>query len=596
VARRLLAVALIVAGAACVAIHGIPVPLTVGLHTATAAPDGAYGYRASLPLWLRIGILEAPPDSLEGNHSELVLLEDGAPLGPAHTLHQRIAQGGRGAYSHWLTTIVFSASDNSDVRTNGRAYRFRTTVRLDQRHHTLAWWLIGLSLAAALISVIAFGFLDRARRWSMALLLAAVGATLLSSYAGGVALMALLALAGVCGVVGLVWAAAGVLPGRIRAGVEARIGSVALFLTSVGIGFVTIEAGLRHLENAPIALPSWLTAVPARPVSEEQPYRDLMAGGEEVLLSLPAPVRERLAGRRTVLTMPDDWKLRETTIPGARRAYYWHGALHVYDENFFRRSSPLPPRDPAKFRVVVIGDSLSYGAGVEDAWTYPRILEHKLNQTRPAEVINLGILGHQSEDIARVLETFYDQLQPDLVIYGICHNDFLDAGEGQADGGGVVLPKFFTQGLKSASVLESGINAAGRSLGLMPDFFDQVFARIDSYEPRFARDLRRINDFVRQRSGRVVAAMVLDQVPAVDGRGQQLTRIAEEAARRAGMDVVDTDAYYRKYHGQYLVVSAWEGHPNEWAHAIFAEHLHAHLIDSRCCGLEHTSVKHEGTD
>jgi hypothetical protein len=120
----------------------------------------------------------------------------------------------------------------------------------------------------------------------------------------------------------------------------------------------------------------------------------------------------------------------------------------------------------------------------------------------------------------------------------------------------------------------------------MPDFYDQVLDNIRNYEPRFSRDLHRMNDFVRQKSGRPVIAMVLDQFPITGGRGQQITRIAEEAARRAGMDVVGTDDYYRIYHGQMLAVSAWEGHPNEWAHEIFARMFYRHLIaNARQVGL-----------
>lgn len=54
--------------------------------------------------------------------SSLVLYEDGAPLGPAHTLHDTIREDGGGAFSHWFNAIYFSASDNSDPRTNGRLY------------------------------------------------------------------------------------------------------------------------------------------------------------------------------------------------------------------------------------------------------------------------------------------------------------------------------------------------------------------------------------------------------------------------------------------------------------------------------------------
>jgi len=55
--------------------------------------------------------------------SKMRLLEDGVPIGPAHSLHDDIRQIGLGRYSHWNEVIYFSASDNSDPNNNGRTYQ-----------------------------------------------------------------------------------------------------------------------------------------------------------------------------------------------------------------------------------------------------------------------------------------------------------------------------------------------------------------------------------------------------------------------------------------------------------------------------------------
>ena len=55
----------------------------------------------------------------------LTLYENGSRLGPGASIHDDIRQNGAGRYSHWGKTIYFSASDNSDPRTNGRVYRLR---------------------------------------------------------------------------------------------------------------------------------------------------------------------------------------------------------------------------------------------------------------------------------------------------------------------------------------------------------------------------------------------------------------------------------------------------------------------------------------
>ena len=57
--------------------------------------------------------------------SALRVFEDGRELGPAHAAHSDIRQHGGGRYSHWGDQLYFSASDNSDPRTNGRRYSVR---------------------------------------------------------------------------------------------------------------------------------------------------------------------------------------------------------------------------------------------------------------------------------------------------------------------------------------------------------------------------------------------------------------------------------------------------------------------------------------
>jgi hypothetical protein len=60
------------------------------------------------------------PDS-----STLEIVENDRRLGPAHALHAEIAALGSGRYSHWQGYLVFSSSDNTDPRSNGRIYSIR---------------------------------------------------------------------------------------------------------------------------------------------------------------------------------------------------------------------------------------------------------------------------------------------------------------------------------------------------------------------------------------------------------------------------------------------------------------------------------------
>lgn len=130
-------------------------PLRVTLARAQVQPVAGAAYYAALPrtrfpYW-------APGDAPGADRrSRLRLLEDGVPLGPAHTPHADITREGRGRYSHWRGGLVFSSSDGSDPRANGRHY----AVEAPRSLHPLAWWTlvaVNLPVGWALVRLYASG-------------------------------------------------------------------------------------------------------------------------------------------------------------------------------------------------------------------------------------------------------------------------------------------------------------------------------------------------------------------------------------------------------------------------------------------------------
>lgn len=73
------------------------------------------------------------------------------------------------------------------------------------------------------------------------------------------------------------------------------------------------------------------------------------------------------------------------------------------------------PKPVETKRVVVIGDSFSFGEGVRDSETYPSQLEALLLKT---EVVNLGVLGHGTDQqLLRLRNSAFDY-EPDLILLG----------------------------------------------------------------------------------------------------------------------------------------------------------------------------------
>lgn len=93
-------------------------------------PVGGFAYRGILRL-------DRPGDN-SGTPSPCVVTEDGEPLGPAHASRESIETQGAGRYLHWTDSgLFFSASDNTDPRTNGRTYALVSDYQATRHSATL---------------------------------------------------------------------------------------------------------------------------------------------------------------------------------------------------------------------------------------------------------------------------------------------------------------------------------------------------------------------------------------------------------------------------------------------------------------------------
>ena len=93
-------------------------------------------------------------------------------------------------------------------------------------------------------------------------------------------------------------------------------------------------------------------------------------------------------------------------------------------------------KDPDIYRILALGDSFTFGIGVNSEETYPKILETLLNQTpissklRKYEVMNAGVDGYGTEQEYTYLMELVTRYHPDLVIIGLYSNDIADVMQG----------------------------------------------------------------------------------------------------------------------------------------------------------------------
>ncbi len=277
---------------------------------------------------------------------------------------------------------------------------------------------------------------------------------------------------------------------------------------------------------------------------------------------------------------PDPLAKYDVDFPGATKAYMWQGVLHVFNEIGIRRTSPILPKKNGVFRIVIYGDSFTYGQGVGDNETYSSQIEQHLMKKYNVEVINYGILGAQSEDVLKNIETSLEELKPDLVIYGVCLNDYLPSKHLEYDNNfayKIPIPEkwkaFITNYSYTGRLMQQTYNNILTRVGLRNDFLVDIYRKYNSNQSRFASDVKKMNLIVTKQGLPPIVAMVLNHIPRSEGISYEMSMITEQYLRSAGMKVISTWRYLHTHNGEIMTVNSWEQHPNTNAHAIFSEYF-----------------------
>lgn len=139
-----------------------------------------------------------------------------------------------------------------------------------------------------------------------------------------------------------------------------------------------------------------------------------------------------------------DPELGDIPVPGQRgRRIFPKVYDFTYSNNSlgFRGSQEYGPKTSGSLRLLLLGDSFTYGFGVNDDQTFACLLEHYLRQHHlAAEVINTGNPGKGTDYELKLFQTVGVKLQPDLTVLCFFANDFQDNARGeyyaiQPDGG-----------------------------------------------------------------------------------------------------------------------------------------------------------------
>lgn len=171
-----------------------------------------------------------------------------------------------------------------------------------------------------------------------------------------------------------------------------RLFQIGIAITSLSLTLVLAELALRAVEFAQ----------PGGSASDRRGFHE------------PRPDRAWLYGLR----------------PGAEGTLEISGdTLYRINSDGFRDLERKRPKPAGVFRIILLGDSVGFGYGIDASEIFTTVLERKLAEYAGGpqiEVLNLAVSGYNPYTEAALLRDVGRSYQPDLVVVQFCINDLND--------------------------------------------------------------------------------------------------------------------------------------------------------------------------
>ena len=264
----------------------------------------------------------------------------------------------------------------------------------------------------------------------------------------------------------------------------------------------------------------------------------------------------------------------------------WH-QRHVVFNNYFRRDRQfILDKSPGEFRIGVIGDSTTFGAGIEDPATrFSDLLETQLRADGyNVSVYNLGVSGTGSEDQAKDFANF-KHLNFDLLVWQYFLNDVNppDSGEGNRiiiTNKDKFIPPPVIKWLTDRSFLADWLYWR-LSAKYNRTFTDLLAADLNAYADTaiLSRHQTVIKKFLAQTKANHLPVVVilfpfLYQTPLIGKADVVYDQMLDFFASQPVAAAINLKSILRVYPARQLMASRFDSHPNELVHSLAADQLY----------------------
>lgn len=276
--------------------------------------------------------------------------------------------------------------------------------------------------------------------------------------------------------------------------------------------------------------------------------------------------------------------------PDDRVHYTWGCPIHNNRFGFRERDFEIP-KPKNVYRVMVLGDSFTWGAGLREEQRYTNLTEAYLKGRVPGiEVLNFGIPGGPTTKERDLLREQVSSVDPNLVVVGYCINDPQPLRQDYA----VEIERYRrlfgiartldSIGCSRTAVLVNELTAGVlRRTGRVPEWptaldrtYDPNSAEWKAFEQALA-DIRTICDEHHLPPPVFEPFLYANGDYNKPDRDLKMilkwTRQAADAARRHGFEVVNLEPDFMAQGNKVRWVNRWDGHPNAECNVIYARRL-----------------------
>jgi lysophospholipase L1-like esterase len=244
----------------------------------------------------------------------------------------------------------------------------------------------------------------------------------------------------------------------------------------------------------------------------------------------------------------------------------------------FRDEEYSIEKPPNTVRIIALGDSFTFGWGVNLSDTYVKVLERKLNEmnaTANFQVMNFGVPGYNTLEEIEFLKQKGLKYKPDIVLLGYAAGDLhnntkIKTGEFPKKASEIVEELFSNSTEKQKEVLKSFF-----SFQLLEEDVSKNFDT--NLEKIVLSPLNELATYQKEQQFKVIIVF--------------LTRITllekekiSELSKKHGFCIIDVFEEIKKYNFNSITMPSPDRHYNELGHNIIANSIFEKMIHN--CSLQ----------